>query len=428
MRTIKNIIKSTFFFLLPLYHWSWALLGAVLFGFPSRKLYVVGVTGTKGKSTTVELMSALFDAAGEKTAVLSSVTRKIGSLHARNMSGNSMPGRLAIQKFLFDAVRAGCTYAFVEVTSQGVEQYRHRFIDWNAAVFLNLTPEHIEAHGSFEAYKEAKISFFRYVAASPKKDRMFFVNEDDPASSEFEEAVRHNYGNAIRRFSGKRFLRETLGSHFDLRAETARKKLGEWLFADFNLENAAAAACLAEARGMEWGAIERGLAEFKGVPGRFEIIQKKPFMVVVDYAHTPDSLRKVYATLRNELHGGRLIAVLGSAGGGRDTWKRPEMGRVAAEFCSEIILTDEDSYDEKPEQIMHAVREGILQEKFPLASIHEIVDRRAAITQAIMHAEAGDVVIMTGKGSERFIHGPRGTKTPWSEREVALEALRMRSA
>ncbi len=415
-----------------LYHWLFAALGNIVFGFPSRKLYVVGVTGTKGKSSTVELMSALFDAAGEKTAVLSSVTRKVGKERARNTSGNSMPGRFAIQKFLHDAVNAKCTYAFVEVTSQGVLQHRHEFIDWNAAVFLNLSPEHIEAHGSFEEYKQAKLAFFRYVAASPKKDRTFLVNEEDAVSPEFAEAVHHNYGNAVLKFSGKKFLRETLGAHFDLRTEKARNELGEWLLAEFNLENAAAAVALAQARGVSWSHIEKGLTGFKGVPGRFEIVQKKPFVVVVDYAHTPDSLRKVYATLRNDYcmgpDAGKLICVLGSAGGGRDKWKRPEMGRAAAKYCSEIVLTDEDSYDEKPEDIMNAIKAGILEDNFPVTKIYEVPDRREAIRKAISLAQKGDVVVMTGKGSETSIHTAHGKTIPWNEREIAMEILKERRA
>ncbi len=410
------------------YHWLFAFVGNIVFGFPSRRLYVVGVTGTKGKSTTVELMSALFEAAGEKTAVMSSVTRKLGAKRERNTTGNTMPGRFAIQKFLFDAANAGCTYAFIEVTSQGVLQHRHQYIDWNAAVFLNLAPEHIESHGSFEAYREAKLAFFRYVAASPKKNRIFLVNEEDASSPLFEEAVRHNYGNAIRRFGGKRFLRETLGGHFDLRTEKARNTLGEWLLAEFNLEDEAAAACLAEARGVEWKHIEKGLLNFKGVPGRFELVQRKPFAVVVDYAHTPDSLRKVYATLRNDFcmgpEAGRLICVLGSAGGGRDKWKRPEMGRVAAEYCAEVVLTDEDSYDENPQSIMAAIKAGVVEGGLSAAKIHEIADRKEAIRKAISLAEKGDVVVMTGKGSETSIHVAYGKRIPWNEREVAESILK----
>jgi UDP-N-acetylmuramoyl-L-alanyl-D-glutamate--2,6-diaminopimelate ligase len=137
-----------------IYHFLWAFFGNVFYGFPSRKLFVVGVTGTKGKSTTLELMSAIMEEAGETTAVLSSVTKKIGKHTKRNTTGNSMPGRMEIQKFLYQAKKAKCSHIFIEVTSQGVVQHRHRFIDWNAAVFLNLSKEHIESHGSYDAYRK----------------------------------------------------------------------------------------------------------------------------------------------------------------------------------------------------------------------------------------------------------------------------------
>lgn len=414
--------------LYSLYHWLWAFVSALVFGFPSKRLYVVGVTGTKGKSTTVEIMSAMFEASGEKTAILSSVTRKVGKHHGRNMTGNTMPGRFAIQKFLADAVRANCTYAFIEVTSQGVVQHRHRFIDWNAAVFLNLAPEHIESHGSFEKYRDAKVSFFEYVARSPKKDRLFFINKNDESESYFEEAVKHHYGNSIYLFSGEDFLRNVLAEHYDLRSEKARKALGEWVLADFNLEDEAAAYALAKARGVSWNAVAHALTHFKGVPGRLEVVQEKPFVAVIDYAHTPDSLQKLYNTLRKDhlMDGGRLICVLGSAGGGRDKWKRPEMGRIAAEFCSFIVLTNEDPYNEKPEDIMKEIKAGILETSFSPAKVFMVVDRREAIRKAFSLAEKGDVVVATGKGSEMSINGKNGNKIPWNEREVFDEELEKR--
>ena len=412
--------------LYSLYHWLWAFVSALLFGFPSRKLYVVGVTGTKGKSTTVEVMSAMFEAAGEKTAILSSVTRKVGTQHGRNMTGNTMPGRFAIQQFLRDAVCAKCTYAFVEVTSQGVLQHRHKFIDWNAAVFLNLAPEHIESHGSFEKYRDAKVSFFKYVARSPKKNRLFFINKNDESESYFEEAVKHNYGNSIYLFSGEDFLRNVLAEHYDLRSEKVRSTLGGWVLADFNLEDEAAAYALAKARKVSWDAVARALTHFKGVPGRLEVAQEKPFVAIIDYAHTPDSLRKLYVTLRKDylMDGGRLICVLGSAGGGRDKWKRPEMGKIAAEFCSFIVLTNEDPYNEEPQDIMNEIKAGILETSFSPAKLFELVDRREAIQKAIMLAEKGDVVVATGKGSEMSINGKHGSKISWNEREVFDEELR----
>ncbi|MCX6788351.1 MAG: UDP-N-acetylmuramyl-tripeptide synthetase [Candidatus Jorgensenbacteria bacterium] len=408
-----------------IYHLAFAFIGNIIYGFPSHKIYVVGVTGTKGKSTTVEIMSSIFEGAGKKTSVMSSVTRKIGDKVERNMTGNTMPGRFAIQKFLRDAVKAGCEYAFIEITSQGVIQHRHEFIDWDSAVFLNLAPEHIESHGSFEKYRDAKVSFFKYVARSPKKKRTFFVNEKDESSPYFEDAVRHNFANTIIRFSGERFLRDELAERHDLRDEKNRRMFGDWLLAEFNLENAAAAYALATERGISWEVIEKALINFKGVPGRLELVQKKPFVVVIDYAHTPDSLNKLYVTLKRDYlePGGRMICVLGSAGGGRDKWKRPEMGKIAAEFASFIILTNEDPYEEEPEDIMNDVRIGVIENHFSPAKLFEIVDRREAIRKALSLAESNDVVVMTGKGSETSINGKGGSKIPWGERSVCDELL-----
>jgi len=411
--------------LFSLYHHLWAFLGNIFFGFPSKKIFVVGVTGTKGKSTTLELMSAVMENAGEKTAVMSSVVRKIDKKTEKNKTGNSMPGRMAIQKFLFDAVRAGCSYAFIEVTSQGVVQHRHQYIDWNAAVFMNLSPEHIESHGSYENYRNAKVSFFEYVASSPKKKRTFFINKEDKEQNIFADAVRHNYGNNILFFSKNDFLR-TLADYVDVTSERAREKFNKWIFADFNLENAAAAYTFSRSVGVESKTIIDAFSKFEGVRGRFEIVQKKPFAAIVDYAHTPDSLLKAYSVAKKEYcesPNNALICVLGSAGGGRDKWKREEMGKIAGKYCDEIIITNEDPFDEDPQMIMDEVRRGVREVNFSEQNITMILDRREAIRFAIKKAKKGDAVIATGKGSEEWIRWEKGRKEQWNERKVFEEEL-----
>ena len=173
-------------FLKSIYHFFLAWVGALLYGFPSRKIFVLGVTGTKGKSTTLELINAILQSSGKKTALISSIRFKIADDTTKNTSGMSMPGRFALQRFLRKAVRAGCQYALVEVTSQGILQHRHRFIDFDAALFTNLHPEHIEAHGSFENYRAAKVSFFEDVAErSGKSPKRFFINEADKSAQYF---------------------------------------------------------------------------------------------------------------------------------------------------------------------------------------------------------------------------------------------------
>jgi UDP-N-acetylmuramoyl-L-alanyl-D-glutamate--2,6-diaminopimelate ligase len=204
---------------------------------------------------------------------------------------------------------------------------------------------------------------------------------------------------------------------------------GEFLLSEFNEENIAVAAAIAKKFGIEDAVIENAILNFGGVPGRMEFVRANGYTAVVDYAHTPDSLEAAYKAVKpkpsNNYPNPRLICVLGAAGGGRDKWKRPAMGAIAARYCDEIILTDEDSYDEDPAAIVAAIKEGILSENYPTAALHEILDRKMAIEKAVALARpgAGDVIIGTGKGSEEWIHRSRGTKIPWSERVAFEDAL-----
>ena len=396
-------------FMLSVYHLALALAGAVWFGFPSRRLRVIGITGTKGKTTTVALLWHIFNYAGKRTAALSSASVCVGESCIRNSTGNTMPGRFFIQRFLRRAVRAGCAYAFVEVTSQGVVQHRHRGIVWRAGAFLGIHPEHIESHGSFEKYRDAKASFFRFIAHTQKTSAQLFVNEDDPEADFFIQAAG--------------ITPVTLF----LPTQVADADLPPALPGSFNKINVACARAIARAQGIDEATIAAALKTFSGIEGRAMIIARDPFAVVVDYAHTPQSLEAIYQLARDLKKGsqGRIIGVLGSAGGGRDTWKRPVLGAVASRFCDVAIFTNEDPYDEDPEKIIQALRAGFEKEKAgnDLGQTCElIVDRKTALARALALARAGDVVVATGKGSEQWIHGPKGTKQAWSEGEM-LKAL-----
>lgn len=403
-------------FLKSCYHYLLAFAGALIYGFPSRKIFVLGVTGTKGKSTTIELINALLESASKKTALVSSIRFKIGEETIKNTSGMSMPGRFALQRILRRAVSAGCQYALLEVTSQGITQHRHRFIDFDAALFTNLQPEHIEAHGSFEKYREAKVSFFEDVAEySRKPKKYFFINEGDRSSEYFAASADEN--TEVVYFSRETFIRRELGG--------GHESIGDWLSGNFNLENAAAATAFAASRGLSWDEIKEVFQNFGGVPGRLEYVSKAPFSVVIDYAHTPDSLEKVYQSLSVGLSNrNKMICVLGAAGGGRDKWKRPVMGKLASEYCDKIILTNEDPYDEAPESIINEIAAGFSRADSDKKEFLKILDRREAIVRALSFAKKGDVVIITGKGSEDWIHVARGKKIPWSEKRVVEEILR----
>ncbi len=418
---IKESVRKRTPKALAAYHFLWAWLGARLHRHPSRRLFTIGVTGTKGKTTTVELVNAILEAAGKRTAVLSSLREKIGDDSNKNAIGNSMPGRGYIQKFLRAAREAGCQYAVIEVTSQGVVQHRHRFIDWNLGVITNLSPEHIEAHGSFENYRKAKLDFLLYVA---KHGGKVFVNRDDPNAGFFLGELSRVGDCAIEYARTDMQLMDHLSRVERMRESAEFGERPGFRLANLNEGNIAAAIAIAKEMGIPDRTIETALAGFRGIPGRMEFVTAGPYTAIVDYAHTPDSLEAAYRTARRELgDGGRLICVLGAAGGGRDRWKRPEMGKIAAHYCDEAIVTNEDPYDEDPEAIIDAVAEGAMQMPYPKPAILKVADRREALARAIDALQPGDIMIATGKGSEDWIHLAGGKKVPWNERIVVEELL-----
>ena len=396
LNSIKKIIPSFIFtFFQPIYHFKMAFLAALFYGFPSHKMKVIGVTGTKGKSSTVYFLSKIFEAMGYKTAALSSIQLKIADKVWVNKLKMTMPGRFQIQKFLFDAKKADCQFAIIEATSQGVIQSRHRFINFDSAIFTNLAPEHIESHGSFENYKQAKLEFFKYIKNN------HIINKDDKYFEEFWNV------------SAKNKITYSLDDIKDLKLQ---------IVGDFNLSNAAAAIKTAEIYGIKNNLAKKILSEIKFIPGRMEFIENgQDFKVIIDYAHTPDSLEKVYKSCKS--FSGKLICVLGSAGGGRDKWKRPEMGKIATQYCDEIILTNEDPYDENPIQILSDIKSGISNFQFSISKIYEIIDRREAIKKALSLAKKGDVVILTGKGSESSMCVENNKKIPWNEVEIVKSCL-----
>ncbi len=388
-------------FIFAIYHYLLALVGAIIYGFPSKKIIVVGVTGTNGKSTVVHLIAEILEKSGAKAASLSSIRFKIGDKEEKNMLKMTMPGRFKLQKFLSQAVKSGCKYAIIEVTSEGIKQFRHKFIDFNGAIFTNLTKEHIEAHKGFENYRKAKGKLFYALEKSSKKDKFAILNADDVSSAYFEKF-----------FSGKKYFYGIKNSIAEITPQKIGLKLDN-LLGEFNIYNALAAYCAGIALGVDKNKILEILKQAKGIPGRLELVIKEPFKVYVDYAHTPDGLEKVYQTL-----GKNLVCVLGSTGGGRDKWKRPEMGKIAANYCKEIILTNEDPYDEDPGQILSDIESGIINYQF---SVFKTLDRREAIYEALSLAKENDIVIITGKGCEPWMCVEAGKKIPWDDREVVRE-------
>ena len=423
-RTIKKFIpRELFSALQPAYHYGLALLGALIYRFPSKRIFVVAITGTKGKTSTVELVNALLEDAGHKTALSSTLRFKIGDESVNNTYKMTLPGRFFLQHFLRRAVNAGCEYAVIEMTSEGAKQYRHKFVSLDALIFTNLAPEHIESHGSFEAYAAAKLSIAESVAHSAKKRRIIVANADDRYGEKFLTMdVSEKYPYSAKDAEPYEIKRE--GVSFAWKGQRIESRLSGL----FNIYNMLAAATFAKSVGVSDELVRKTLGAFGGIPGRMEYITMPPddilaktqdFTVIVDYAHTPDSLEKVYQVFQNT----RKICVLGGTGGGRDTWKRPIMGKIANDYCDHIILTDEDPYDENPDEIVAEVKSGITSPNVEIK-----MDRREAIAEALSHTRTGDVVIITGKGTDPYIMGPGGSKLPWNDARIAREELKRRLA
>lgn len=399
----------------PLYHFALAGAGAIRYGFPSKKLVVIGITGTKGKTSTAEFMDHILMAAGKKTAVLGTLHFKIGEKDMPNLKKMTMPGRFFVQKFLADAVEAGCTHAVIEMTSEGARQYRQRFIDMDALIFTNLAPEHIERHGSFENYREAKLDIARTLARTTKKNNFLILNRDD-ANADFFRKVHPLTVVEYGRNSMRNLIADE--NHFDFVWNENDAHIEGVLPGEFNAMNALASAACAKSLQIPTEAIVAGIKATSLIRGRAEKVSVgQPFDVVVDYAHTPDSLEALYKTFANK----NIIALLGSTGGGRDTWKRPEMGKMADTYAAHIILANEDPYDEDPMQIIEQVKSGVSNKP-----VEVILDRRAAIARALAIAKEtqNSAVLLTGKGTDPFIMGPNGSKEGWDEATVAREELK----
>jgi UDP-N-acetylmuramoyl-L-alanyl-D-glutamate--2,6-diaminopimelate ligase len=396
---------------LPLYHRSLALLAAIRYGFPSREIVVIGVTGTKGKTTTVELIERIFSNAGYKTAVSNSLRFKIGHRSIKNTTKTSMPGRFTIQKLLRSAVTENCDVFILEMTSEGAKQYRHTFINLDVFVFLNLAPEHIESHGSYENYLDAKVSLASALARSKKKRKVLILNRDQEESKAFlahKKDVDEVYTFSIKDAEPYRVLSE--GIVFRLENEDIRSSLP----GEFSIKNAVAASAVARVFDIRTEIIRKALSEFKGLRGRVEKIEsKEDFDIYVDNAHTPDSFEALFKSFPTK----RIIAVFGSAGGGRDIWKRPALGKVADNYATEIILTTEDSYDEDPEKILAEIASGIR-----LVTPEIIVDRREAIRTALKHGRVNTAILILGKGSEPY-QTIRGVTHDWDDARVVREEL-----
>ncbi len=407
------------------------------YGDPSRELGVVGITGTDGKTTTSFLAVAALESAGVSSGLVGTVDTKVGDVRESNAEHATTPEAPALQAALRAMVAAGNSAAVVETTSHGLALERVGGIAYDVAMLTNLSHEHLEFHGTWEAYRDAKLSLFERLAAGPRNPRKAWpksaiVNLDDASAGLFAGVAQEagatlvTYGtDPAADVRATRVEEDARGLRIALVAPSGEASLQLRLSGRFNVHNALAVVALGEAIGLDPGAVRAGLESITGVPGRMERVEAgQPFSVVIDYAHSPASLQAVLDLLAPTAaaRGGGVIAVFGSAGE-RDTAKRPMMGRIAGERCRLVVVTDEDPRGEDREVILDEIAAGA--EAVGKRRGHDlllIADRAAAIDAAFERARPGDVVLLAGKGHERSILGRDGPAA-WDERAAAIAAL-----
>jgi len=393
-----------------------------LYGRPSHRLRVIGVTGTNGKTTTCHLIVKILEEAGARVGMATTTTFKVGGREWTNKTNMTTVSPFGLQKLLKQMVQAGCQYAVVETTSHAVAQHRNWGIKYHAVVLTNITHDHLDYHGNFNDYLETKLKLFK------NNPQISVVNADDPSAKRFLEqpAGRHlSYSIESRAdVTARKILPDRDGTIFTLVLPTVQATIDYHLLGRFNISNAIAAAATCFGLGVPIEAIKRGLEKISAVPGRMEKIDAgQDFTVIVDYAHTPDALEKAYSSLKEGIRG-KMIAVLGACGD-RDKTKRPIMGAIAGRFADIVVVTDEEPYHENPEEIIEQVAQGVPRggKKMQLdENYFKILDRREGIKKALSLAERNDLVIITGMGAQEFrVVGDKHMS--WNDPKVVREEL-----
>lgn len=430
-RIIPQKLKNT-------YHLGQAILANVVFGFPSRKIKVIGVTGTNGKTTVCQMISKILEEAEFKVAMATTINFKIGKKERVNKTKFTTLSSFATQKFIKDAVKEKCDYLVLEISSHSLDQNRVWGINFDVAVITNVTREHLDYHKTMEEYRRAKLKLF-------KNAKVAVVNLNMEKPEEFiraENKIAYGYTIQSQNFNSppqadqpwaeklkiiKAEIIE-LGTNYTIyNIQDTRYQLN--LPGKFNIENALAAVCVGLSQGIKPETMAKALEKIKGIPGRMEYVKNnKGLNIIVDYAVTPDSLEKMYELIKitagtKFLHRDlvpKIIAVFGACGE-RDRGKRPIMGEIVAKYADYIILTDEDLYNEDPEQIIEEIKAGIKNKK-ENESLWIIRDRREAIKKALQLARPEDFIVVTGKGAEETM-AVGNKRIPWNDRIVIIEEL-----
>lgn len=414
--TIRKIIPEN---ILLQYHKGKAILASKKFGNPTKDIFVIGITGTKGKSTTANFVWSVLQAGGIKTGLIGTANIRIGNKEEMNTYHMTMPSPMVMQKIFSQMKNANCKALVMEVTSEGIKQYRHLGIDFDLGVFTNLSPEHLPSHNnSFEDYKNIKLKYFKSFINTGKT---IVVNGDDEHSDDFldvegVEKITTSLGEKITSITED--FTTFVEDGFEYKIFVGGTK---------NVENALLAVAIGKKMGLTAEQIQAGFESLKTIPGRMEKIQTQSsqnFSVFVDYAHEEKSMDFLMTTGQKMTEKkGRVIVLLGAEGGGRDPAKRPKMGRIVAQKADIVVVSNVDPYDDDPIEICEDIAVAAENAgKKRGENLFVIEDRRSGIRKCLEIAQKDDVIFITGKGSEQSMI--LGKKTiNWDDREVVKEEL-----
>lgn len=421
VKGVRSVLPSQAVHLLEnVYRKTRIQLVSARYGWPARGLRVIAVTGTNGKTTTANYINEILKQAGYKTAMFTTAVIEVAGESKINNLNATVASVSRMQQFLNEARHSKVDFVILEVTSHSLHQHKLDGVPIEAAVMTNLTQDHLDYHKTMEKYAAAKGLLF---ARNP---RYIVLNRDDDWFDYFDkylaEEQKITYGkseDADVRISDIKLYKK--GSEAVLAFDHQEKsQLATYLPGEYNVFNMAAAASICYVLGVSMSDIKNGIASLEGIPGRFERAAKdEKYEVIVDYAHTPDALEKLLEATRN-ITKKRIILVFGACGD-RDALKRPIMGKIAAKLADEIILTDEESYNENPDKIRRDIYAGIEESKATNKTT-EIADRREAIRHALNIAKKDDTILITGMGHEQF-RIINGEKLPWNDTNIVREIV-----
>lgn len=420
LKYIKKAISDTN----PLrlfYHKVLAVIAAIYYGFPSRFLNVIAVTGTKGKTTTTNLIAGVLKEAGNKVGMTSTINFQVADQTWVNKTKMTTLSPFVIQRLLRQMVRENCSHAVLEVSSHAIVQNRIWGVNVDTAVFTNIGEDHLEYHGGFENYLRAKGMLFSRLIRSPRKSgiqKVSILNRDDDNFAYFDQFladIKYTFGSNQGTVFASDLELLPIGSKFTLHVPNASVDVNLKLPGEFNVYNALAASAVGMANNIHVDTLKEALEKASSIPGRYESLELgQPYNIIVDYAHTHESLENLLE-LYKKLTKGKLIAVFGATGGGRDKAKRPKMGAAADKHADIIIVTDDDPYEENEWDIIEDVCGGIKRREGE--SLWKIPNREEAIKLGMQIAEDGDTLVIAGKGAEE-VQMLRGKKIEWDDRKV----------